>query len=965
MPRMYLLLSLLLACSACQPEAAVDPESQSRSFQASLSGGIKNKWHSGDQVSVISVHNGVIATVDSFTATGEGQEVQFTGTYTGSEDAPLVVVYPAMESHGGQIYESAALFGNENGFFRAVKGAGYLLFAPKEGMTVKQSGNALTSDLEPMDFRMAGCSAGTLFGKSVSLQEKTVWLRLDLNSSLIEKGESVLSVGISLNEGTPFTTYRGSMALGAYKSSWTSNPASASFRMDMGGFAPGNTLTVFVPVFPSSDNASLSGADARNLAIEVSTGAHLYSASISVPAQSDDYKLVPGKLLNLQATLKTQSVTPPEGPVIGSVKKVLEKGISAVCTDGNVLYAGRSGLIYALDITKPMEPALVGSVAFPGAPRQMVAYEGKLVVSARATGVWIFDISNPDAMSVISRYDGIELSTGIDMAGECIFVGERQTGVEFVDARNLSKPEHIRVIKTPESQTVFYADGYLFSGEWAAGQVTVFDARNLGDIQQVATINLKGYGDGLWVSGNRLYASTGHHHRNDAPQTQEGDGHGVEIWDISNPRSPVFVSRTEFDRFYVSGIDYWMPRPSGDGRTLFCADVFNGLYVLDISNERKPSILHHWEPVGNSPTNKKNAITSIALGNGAAYVAVSGEGLYAMESNRAKPCVRERGTLPTNMQTRYTYETPSSSHFQAWVPDQRGAVKGAVAYGNALFVACGDAGLYTVKKDLFGKPFAAAHLDIPFAGGVAIRGDKLYVARGYQGLGVYRIGADLSLTQISLLKQELNPSSPADQFSYWVSAPNDQYVVNGCRSSGYQFLAVEGSSVTPTFTFRRQYGLNLNYNRYISEQCSTEGLLPYATRSGLAWINLSSTTAVPVPVVYDQLKNSLVQGATLYKNNQILLTRENNLCTIAPGGSQILATSEGNDAFSGIPRWESGNTVLVCNFVNRFVSKINTSDFASPVLQFKEETIGYPEPGIFWNGKCVVPCGYQGLLIEK
>lgn len=965
MPRMFLILSFLFACLACNPEAAVEPESQTRSFQATLSGGIKSKWLNGDKVSVISVKSGAIASVDSFTAKGEGQTAQFTGTYTGSEDASVAVVYPAMESRGGQIYESAALFGNENGFFRAVKGAGYLLFAPKEGMTVKQSKNAGVSDLESLDFRMAGSSAKALFGQSVSLQEKTVWLKLNLNASAIEKGESVQSVRLALNEGTPFSTYRGSMALDASKTAWTSDPASGSFKMELGGFEPGNTLTVFVPVFPSNGNATLSGSDERSLAIEVSTGAHLYSASIPVPAQSDDYKLVPGKPLNLQATLKTQSVTPPEGPVIGTVKKVLDKGIAAVCVDGDILYAGRSGLIYALDISKPMEPALMGSVAFPGSPRQMVAYNGKLVVSARATGVWVFDISNPADMTVISRYDGIELSTGIDMAGDCIFVGERQTGVEFVDARNLSKPQHIRVIKTPESQTVFYAGGYLYSGEWAAGQVTVFDARDLSNIQQVATMNLKGYGDGLWVSGNRLYASTGHHHRNDAPQTQEGDGHGVEIWDISNPSSPKFISRTEFDKFYVSGIDYWMPRPSGDGRTLFCADVFNGLYVLDIRNEYKPSILYHWEPEGNTPTNKKNAITSMALGNGAAYVAVSGEGLYAMESSRAKPCVRERGTLPTNLQARYTYSTPSSSHFNAWIPDQRGAVKGAAAYGNALFVACGDAGLYTVMKDILGKPYATAHLDIPFAGGVAVRGDKLYVARGYEGLGVYRIGADLSLTQIALLKQELNPSSPADQFSYWVSAPNDQYVVNGCRSSGYQFLAVEGSSASPAYTFRRQYGLNLNYNRYISEQCSSEGLLPYATRSGLVWINLSSTASVPVPVVYDQLKNSLTQGATLYKNNQILLTRGNSLCTIAPGGSEILATSEGKDGFSGIPRWESGNTVLVCNFVNRFVSKINTANFASPTLQFKEETIGYPEPGIFWNGKCVVPCGYQGLLIEK
>ena len=270
-----------------------------------------------------------------------------------------------------------------------------------------------------------------------------------------------------------------------------------------------------------------------------------------------------------------------------------------------------------------------------------------------------------------------------------------------------------------------------------------------------------------------------------------------------------------------------------------------------------------------------------------------------------------------------------------------------------------------MKKDSGGKPYKVAHLDISFAGGVAVRGDKLYVARGYEGLGVYKINSDLSLKEITLLKSKLNPSKPADQFSYWVSVPNDKYVVNGCRKSGYQFLAVGGTSDNPTYTFQRQYALNVTYNRYISEKTSTEGYLAYATRSGLAWLSLNNTSAVPAPVVYDNLKNSLTEGVTLYKNNQFLLTNSHKLHTVAPGGNQFLKSSEWNEWFSGIPRWESGDNVLLCNFVNRYVSKVNARNVQSATLIFKEDTIGYPEPGIFWNGKCVVPCGYQGLLIEK
>ena len=653
-------------------------------------------------------------------------------------------------------------------------------------------------------------------------------------------------------------------------------------------------------------------------------------------------------------------------PVIESVVKIMDKGPSALYVDGDVMYVGSRGTIIAMDISDPRVPVKMGSVNFPGRVRQITVCDKTLVVSARETGVWIFDVSDPKKMSLISRYDGIELSTGIDMAGDCIFVGERQTGVEFVDARDLSRPQHIRVIKTPESQTVFYQDGYLYSGEWASGQVTIFNAKDLSDIRLASTINLQGFGDGVWVTGDRLYASTGHHHKNHARKKQDGDGHGVEIWDISSPENPVFLSRVEFDVFYRSGADWWLVRPSGDGKTLYCGDVYNGLYVVDVTDERNPEIIHRWEPLENTAEKKMNAVSCIALADGVVYVAVSGEGLYLMESSRAKPSVRFRGKSPINLDARYSYETPDDSHFNAWKPSDRGAVKGAVAYGDALFVGCGDAGLYVVRLDSSGKPFTAGHLDIPFAGGVAVSGTRLYVSRGHMGLGVYQISDDLSLSEVALLKNELNPKKSIDQFSHWVSVPNDKYVINGCRSGGYQFLAVGGTPSNPVYTCNLQYSLNLNYNRYISEKASEEGLLAYATRSGLVWIDLSSTETIPAPVVHKNLKNKLTEGVTLYKDNTFLLTREKTLSTISPGGDAVVeASAENKDSFIGIPRWDGADHVLVCNFVKRHVAKVNTSDLGSPSVVFSEATVGYPEPGIFWNGKCVIPCGYQGLLIEK
>jgi hypothetical protein len=656
-------------------------------------------------------------------------------------------------------------------------------------------------------------------------------------------------------------------------------------------------------------------------------------------------------------TLNRASTPDPE-QVLGEVKQILTGSVGAVCIEGNALYTGQGGTMMTYDISEPFSPTLSSTLPMCGSPRQIVAYQGKLYVTARETGVWIFDITDPLHPTFLTRYDSVELATGVDVAGDCLFVGQRQNGVEFIDITNPSAPAHIRMLKTNESQSVFYRNGYLYSGEWGAGKVTIFDARDLSDIKILKQINLQGYGDGLWISGNRLYASTGHHHRNQTPSTVNGDGHGVEIWDVSDPVNPVFISRTEFDIFYKSGTDCWMNRPSGDGKTLFCGDVYNGLYILDITDETHPQILEHYTPGANT------AVTCVALGDGVIYVTASNGGLQAIQCSRSVRSTRERGALPANASARYDYATPSGSHFRAWKPSVRGAVRSAAAWGDALFVGCANAGLAIVKLDGSGVPYTYSTLNLPFAGGVAVRGNRLYVSLAQDGVGVYKISEGPVLTRIATVKSQLSTRTN-EQYSCWVSAPNDKYLVNGARNAGYQFLSIGGTEDAPIFTYRAKSSLNVNYNKFIPEQVCGGDYLPYATRSGLIWINLSSTTSATVSSAVEDIKNGLSDGVTNFKDGNALITANGGFYLVEPGASTILTTSGANGGFGGTPRWDGGDQLIISHFLGLYVTKANLANVSSPVLQFKETTEGHPEPGLFWNGKAVVPCGYQGLLIEK
>ena len=53
------------------------------------------------------------------------------------------------------------------------------------------------------------------------------------------------------------------------------------------------------------------------------------------------------------------------------------------------------------------------------------------------------------------------------------------------------------------------------------------------------------------------------------------------------------------------------------------------------------------------------------------------------------------------------------------------------------------------------------------------------------------------------------------------------------------------------------------------------------------------------------------------------------------------------------------------NHLSQTFSKVNISDTSSPTVTYTESVNGNPEPGIIVDEKVYVPCGYQGLLIEK
>ena len=309
------------------------------------------------------------------------------------------------------------------------------------------------------------------------------------------------------------------------------------------------------------------------------------------------------------------------GKMIQGVSRVAGipvRNVNALYLDSanDILYCGVGPSIYSIDVHRPLEPKVLGSVTMYGMIRQMTVQGNVLYAACREAGVYLINVSDPRQLSIISRYDPVELSTGIDVAGDVLFLGTRMNGVEFVDVSDPVNPTHIRIEKTKESQSVAYRDGILYSGEWSGHCVTVMDASDMSRLRTITTVELKGFGDGVWVNGNYLYASTGHNLT--APGLPEserkGKGHGMEIFDISEPAEPRFVSRVSFDDLYWRSNDYWMVRTFGSGNYAVCADAANGIYLVDARKKTRPKIVSRINFKRND--GRQVAVTSVAVGKG-------------------------------------------------------------------------------------------------------------------------------------------------------------------------------------------------------------------------------------------------------------------------------------------------------------------------------------------------------------
>ena len=696
------------------------------------------------------------------------------------------------------------------------------------------------------------------------------------------------------------------------------------------------------------------------------------------------------------------AVTAAQESVFGPARRFGETDSLAMglAIEGNRLYAGAGDWLYVFDVSKPLEPRQLGSVAGLGLVRQVAVQNGFAYVTAREGGLWIVDCTDPAAPRIRSRFDTCELATGVDIAGDVCFCGQRQNGVEFIDVSNPDEPRHIAMRKTDESQSVFYRDGWLFSGEWGSGKVTVFDAHDMKAIREVTTVDLYGYGDGIWVDGNYLYAARGHHslHRTvtggvmtdemkrfGGPKVGGGMGHGLDIFELPTLKRVGFV---DYPPFYARGLDMWTPRCSGG--FLVASQTHNGLFAVDVTDPTAPKVVGRWvHPEPNRPDRPSHCIGSAALGDGVVYVAVRGAGFWLLPCARAKPCVVDRGKLPLNAGYREEYPVEADA-WHVWKPHSVGQCRALAVKGDVVYAACGDAGLYVLRatdngwKELAKMPCHERVYD------VSICGDRLYTAEGMEGFGVYDISKGVTDFREAARLRRLPRRRDLDtdqQLALCVTAVNERrvYFSSRCRG-GWLYDVTDLSALgqqascplqSQALTVRSpaRIGGSPGWDKYLEDRSPDGKVIGFNNaNTSFVWIDLETGAQTGTK----KNRVPLVNGVCAFRDGLSLVSGNGRYALLKPGevdpedGSSWtynqlpLAFPEegGKGRICGIPR-SDGRRVVFTSRIFRRAALYDFSDAAKPKLIRGWKLSGNPDLAVFVGGRVAIPCGYEGVLLEK
>ena len=620
-----------------------------------------------------------------------------------------------------------------------------------------------------------------------------------------------------------------------------------------------------------------------------------------------------------------------------------------VAIEGNHAYIIGSNKLYVAEITEPDSPEVKGVISGLGKVRQITVKDGTAYVTSREDGAFIVDVRNPAAPVLLCHYNSVEVATGIGISGKVMFIANRGHGVELVDVSDPKNPEFISLVRTGEAQSVDIRDGYLYTGVHGAKYLVTTDVRDPRKPVITSRVELDGQGDGIYVQGDKLFISTGNRSRV-MPNREKNDpgygtGHGLEIYELTDPAKPRFVSRVKFDKLYTYP-DLWNVEVSGD--YAFCSDTVNGMYIVDVKNIEKPKISGHF-PVSDLGKNKQdNYSGGLAVVDDYIYVAGGKSDLHIIEAKGiAKAQERlhdnsvELGPLKNEVPKGYRLLKPPG---QIWAVD---------VIDDIGIAACGAGGWCSFSLGPNSKVIETYKTD-GFALGIGSYGKYVYVPTGMGMVEIWERSNEGGFTKIHTYE-----ASKRMAIKKFVVLKEKKYVLMQVGMSRLEFVDISNPAKpvkslvhNSTGYINEIIGNNLLGNRYAYANWHVKGL---------DWFDMGKN---PPSFTGKTLKSRGIRGVCAIGEQLIAFTYRGY--KIVNYNDEVIETIK--DIKLEDPS-VAGSPVLHGEYVitaNRPAGKVGIIDMSKTdegkILQ-TISTDGNPGPVKVYQDNLIIPDGYGGIRI--
>jgi hypothetical protein len=646
----------------------------------------------------------------------------------------------------------------------------------------------------------------------------------------------------------------------------------------------------------------------------------------------------------------------------------------AVDEQAQYAYVAHQHALSIFDLTDTAHPVWLSTLEGLGSSRQIVVQNSYAYITARADGLYIVDVSDVKKPKLASHFDTVELATGIAVSGNLCLVANRHLGVEFIDVSDPAAPVFITSVLAGEAQSVCMDGSFVYVGDWMNKFVHVFDISNTSKPVKISTISVDGYADGVFARDGYCYIATGHHstrlknrrkyHKFTyvIPQMIEdgyGCGHGMEIFDVSNPYRPEYVSSVKFPPLYVSGFDTWLVTVSG--KYAYVSDTYNGLFVVDVSNIGSPSFKGYYrlpiieKPQPASPPSLQNLsypITGIAPANG--YILAAGfmTGLHVVKFD-------ECATVPVCANTTYSLQETQISH-KDLVFSCNGQVHTVDFCDGAAIIAAGNDGLVAVDAN---NPQIILHhnKEMSIVHDVQVLGHLVVAAEGQQGVSIYEYSTENGF----ILKDRYGFGSDSAREIVLFHTKRIVAVQLACNTIGFLQITPEDQLEL----IDKLSGLGNLYHRHLCRTPLDEkyiGLTPLT--EGFIWYDLSGESPKRTSWAINKQSCPIEEGGAVIGQRTILIQKQNYVVIEKPEdivNPETLVGVKVNGALLNGQPFVCGSLLLLLNRCDGTVEFINIKDIYNPLFVKRISLPGSPEYAAFHNGKLWVCCGHGGLFAIK